>query len=191
MPRTRIHPWLPIGALAFASLLLLMVAWTDRSFTWLDALERRGLPVGPFRMRDLVWSWGERLFVDLVAGLSVASLGVVTASLSHGRKPAERARPAPGLIAVVLLAVTVVLSLTRGGLEWWFAPRWSPRLLFLIWLWAGNRGAMALIAGWGLLIATGRYHAHREDQLDRFGRWIGGCWLIGALGWWTVWTIWG
>jgi hypothetical protein len=50
---------------------------------------------------------------------------------------------------------------------------------------------MMIIAGWGLLIATGRYHARREDRIDRLGRWIGGCWLVGALGWWAAWALWG
>jgi hypothetical protein len=189
--RNRIHPLLPIGALVFASLLLVAIAWTDRSFMRSEALSRIRLPARPFRMHDVVWAWAVRLFVDLIAGLSVASLAIVAASLSRGREPVDRVHPAPGRIAAVLLVVTVLLSLTGGGLEWWFAPPWSPRLLYLNWLILGNHGGMALIAGWGLLIATRRYRARREDRMDQFGRWIGGCWLVGALGWWTVWSIWG
>src|SRR5262249_14324752 len=52
---------------------------------------------------------------------------------------------------------------------------------WMLWLWAGNQGAMAVLAGWGLLLATGRYHSVRLDPIDRVGRWIGGCWLVGAL----------
>jgi hypothetical protein len=134
---------------------------------------------------------GIRLFVDLIAGLSIASFGVMIASLSPSGGLEDRARPAPGLVAVVLLAVSVLLHFTRAGLGWWFAAPWSPRLLYVIWLQAGNAGAMMIIAGWGLLIATRRCHVRREDRIDRLGRWIGGCWLVGALGWWTAWALWG
>jgi hypothetical protein len=170
-----------------AALVLLAVGWTDRSFTGYITTHNplaRG-SVGEF--------WGVRLYVDLVAGLFVASLGLLAASLLGGSEEiADRARPSPGLLAVVLLAGTVLLHLTQAGLEWWLAPPWRPHppVLHLFWLKAGNQAAMAVMAGWSLLAVTGLYRSGRQQLVDRIGQWIGRCLVIGALSWWSAWALW-
>jgi hypothetical protein len=164
----------------------LAVGWTDRSFIGYVTTH------DPFSRGSWASFWGVRLYVDLVAGLFVASLGVAAVSLLGPSKAiADRSRPSPGLLAVVLLAGTVLLHLTQAGLEWWLAPAWRPLppFLHLIWLKAGNQAAMAVMAGWSLLGVTGLHSSGRLQRVDRIGQWIGRSLLIGALCWWSAWAF--
>ena len=175
-------------ALVIAGLVLLAAGWTDRSFTRYvnthDPLSR-GLSAS---------FWGVRLFVDLVAGLFVASLGVLAVSLlGPSGSIADRSRPSsPRLLAVVLLTGTVLVHLTQASLEWWLAPPWRPHppFLHLIWLKAGNQAATAVMA---VLESSGRYGTSslwptatsRSDRaVDRPPPSS-----IGALCWWSAWAF--
>jgi hypothetical protein len=176
-----------VVALAVGTFVLLAVGWTDGSFvryiTTRDALAPRSLS----------WLWGARFFVDLVAALFVASLGVLVAGfLGRIEGTADHARPSPGLLAVILLAGAVVLHLAKAGLEWWLAPPWMPRPppLHLIWLRAGNNAAIAVMSSWSLLSVTGLRRFGRRGRVDQIGHWIGCCLVISALCWWAAWAFW-
>jgi hypothetical protein len=174
-------------ALVIAGLILLAAGWTDRSFT------RYVTTHDPISRGFSVSFWGVRLFVDLVAGLFVASLGVLAVSLlGPSGSIADRSRPSsPGLLAVVLLTGTVLVHLTQASLEWWLAPPWRPHppFLHLIWLKAGNQAATAVMAAWSLLAVTGLHRSGLQQRVDRIGQWIGRALLIGALCWWSAWAF--
>ena len=186
MPSNRARAVLYLVASMVAALVVLAVGWTDGSFTKFITTH------DPLARHSLTWFWGLRFYVDLVAGLFVASLGVLVAWLLGGSEGASaHARPSPGRLAVVLLAGAVLLHLAQAGLDRWLAPPWMPQPPPLHWIWlvAGNKAAMAVMASWSLLFLIGLHRSDRQGQADRIGDWIGLCLVTGTLCWCAAWAF--
>lgn len=170
-----------VALAVLASLVLTAMVCTDRSFA-----------VGHDPRETWLLTWMLRLYVDSITSLSVLSLGIVARVRLSPSETMERRRwSRPGVIAAVLITIVVLLFAIRVGLEWLLAPRWSPWAphIYMVCLWIGNGGAMAVCAGWVLLTMMRRWQKYRGDWTDRLGRWLGYSWLACSLGWWSVWVL--